>query len=64
MKHLSFNVMLDGRFICSLDMPITLDVINDYVGDMPVIRDGAISEFIERKHPSLRGKDYKIDFNI
>ena len=64
MKHISFDVMLNERFVCTLKMPITIDMVVDYVGDKPVLSDGAVSAFVETKRPSLRGKDYKIYFNV
>lgn len=54
--------MLNGRFVCTMRMPITLDVVVDYDGDKPVIDSRAFSEFVERKRPSLKGKKYNICF--
>lgn len=54
--------MLRERFVCTLRMPVTLDVIEDYIGDEPVIRSKAISAYVEKKRPSLKGKPYKIFF--
>ena len=59
---LQFDVMVHGRFVCSLRMPITLDMVTDYVGDQMVINDKAICKYIEKKRPSLKGKPYYICF--
>ena len=53
MKELIFDVMLNGRFVCTLKykfcplFPIELD---------------DLKKFIESKRPSLRGKNYRIAF--
>ena len=53
MKTLVFDVMLKGRFVCTLRMkycplfPLTVD---------------EICEFVERKRPTLKGKKYNIEF--
>lgn len=54
--------MLNERFVCTLRMPITLDVIEDYEGDKPVISRKAFHRFVEKMRPSLKGKPYKIFF--
>lgn len=54
--------MLNERFVCTLRMPITIEMVVDYVGDKLVISGGVFSEFIEKKRPSLIGKPYKICF--
>ena len=54
--------MLNGRFQGTFRIPITLDVIEDYVGDNPVIKSRAFSDFVEQKRPSLKGKPYNICF--
>lgn len=62
MKKLIFDVMLNDRFVCTLMMPITIDMVVDYLGDKPVIKDGAVSQYVEKKRPSLIGKPYKVCF--
>ena len=53
MKTLVFDVMLKGRFVCTLRMkycplfPLTVD---------------EICEFVESKRPTLKGKKYNIEF--
>lgn len=64
MKYITFDVMLNGRFQGTFRMPITLDVIEDYVGEKPVIKSRAFSDFVEQKRPSLKGKPYNIFFDI
>lgn len=62
MKKLIFDVMINDRFVCTLMMPITIDMVVDYLGDKPVIKDGVIKKYIEKKRPSLIGKPYKLYF--
>ena len=62
MEYIKFDVMLNERFVCTLRMPITIEMVVDYVGDKPVISGGVFSGFIEKKRPSLIGKPYKICF--
>ncbi len=64
MRQISFDVMLNERFICTLKMPITKDMVVDHIGERPVIKEEAFSDYVEKKRPSLRGKDYKIYFNV
>lgn len=53
MKKFRFDVMLHGRFVCTLVymfcplFPIELDDLKKFIGD---------------KRPSLKGKDYNIAF--
>lgn len=62
MKYITFDVMLKGRFVCTMRMPITFDVIEEFIGDKPVISNKAFSAYVEQKRPSLKGKPYKICF--
>ena len=62
MNIVKFDVMVGDRFIDTYRMPITLDVIVDYIGDRPVISGDAMKKFIEKKRPTLKYEDYKIFF--
>lgn len=53
MKKLVFDVMLNGRFICTLKY--------DYCPLFP-ITEGELSKFVESKRPTLKGKKYNIVF--
>lgn len=61
-KTLLLDIMLDGRFKCQLkyeiaSFPLVLDgeVVESYdISDL--------QEFVERERPSLKGKDFKIEF--
>lgn len=46
MKTFTFDIMLNGRFVCAL-FPIDLE---------------DLKKFILNKRPSLKGKDYRIAF--
>ena len=52
--------MLKGRFACTMRMPITFDVVEEYVNDKPVVLCDTISKYVENKRPSLKGKHYNI----
>ena len=53
MKKFRFDVMLHGRFVCTLVYmfcPLFLIELDE------------LTKFIEEKRPSLKGKDYNIAF--
>lgn len=53
MKKFKFDVMLHGRFVCSL--------VYKYSPLFPIELDD-LTRFIETKRPSLKGKGYNIAF--
>lgn len=53
MKHLFFDIMLDGRFICTLKYK--------YCALFPIDFED-LEKFILSKKPSLKGKDFRIMF--
>lgn len=59
-KIITFDVMLRDRFVCTLRMPLTFDIITGYEGDKPVIPVKAFEQFVERKRPTLKSEPYKI----
>lgn len=59
---ITFDVMLKGRFVCTMRMPVTFDMVLDYDGDTPVIDARAITRYVEQKRPSLAGSGYNICF--
>ena len=63
-QGIPFDVMLDGRWQCTLNMPITIEHVTRYDGDnIHVDYDVQdFKDFVESKRPSLKGKDYKIAF--
>lgn len=62
MKRITFDVMLNERFVCTMRIPLTFDMIDDYDGDTPIVNLKAIEHYVEDKRPSLKGKDYRICF--
>lgn len=51
MKTLTFDVMLNGRFVCTLKY--------EYCPLFPIdIND--LTKFVLKKRPTLKGKDYRI----
>ena len=61
-KTLLLDIMLNGRFKCQLKYE---------KNGFPLIMDGEVlesydasdlKEFVERERPSLKGKDFKIEF--
>jgi hypothetical protein len=61
-RSVMFDVMLKGRFVCTLSMEITPPRIAEWIGKMPVLKYKAIQDYVEQKRPSLRGKNYRIEF--
>ena len=51
MKELIFDVMLNGRFVCTLKYRFC---------PLFPITEEALAKFVEEKRPSLKGKNYKI----
>lgn len=51
MKELIFDVMLNGRFICTLKYRFC---------PLFPITEEELAKFVEEKRPSLKGKNYKI----
>ena len=53
MKDLIFDVMLNGRFVCTLAYPFC---------PLFTLTQKELEEFVEKKRPTLRGKNYNIIF--
>ena len=53
MKDLIFDVMLNGRFVCTLAYPFC---------PLFTLTQKELEEFIEKKRPTLKGKNYNIIF--
>ena len=51
MKDLIFDVMLNGRFVCTLKYRFC---------PLFPITEEELAKFVEEKRPSLKGKNYKI----
>lgn len=62
MKYITFDIMLKGRFVCTMRMPITVDDVEEYINDKPVVLCDTIYKYVEDKRPSLKCKPYKISF--
>lgn len=61
-RIIKFDVMNDGRFVCTMRMPITLDMITGYDGDTPIVDARKIQQYVEQKRPSLKRVKYNICF--
>ena len=59
-KRKIFDVMIEDRFVCTMCMPVTLDVIESYNGDEPVVSEAAIRRYVEQKRPTLKYENYRI----
>ena len=55
--------MIGDRFIATIKINLTLDLISDYIDDVPAISYNALIKHVEERKPSLKGKDYRIIFN-
>ena len=53
-KKIYLDIMLNGRFFCQ--MPY------EYCPLFP-IKEKEVQQFVEKKRPSLKGKDYSINFS-
>lgn len=53
MKDLIFDVMLNGRFVCTLKYRFC---------PLFLITEEELAKFVEEKRPSLKGKNYNIAF--
>ena len=51
---LSFDIMQGGRYVTTMKMPFCR---------LFAISDRDITEYVENKLPTLKGADYKIEFN-
>ena len=62
-KTISFDVMLDGRYVNTFNLLVTEDLVTDRI-DVIVFNYNKINEMakalVEKKMPSLKYKDYKI----
>lgn len=61
-EYIKFDVMLKGRFVCTLRLPLSFDIIDSYDGDKPVVDYSVFERFVEQKRPTLKGKPYEIYF--
>ena len=62
-KRISVDIMIGERFIATMKINLTLDLISDYTDDVPALSYNALIKHIEERNPSLKGKDYRIMFN-
>ena len=54
MRDLIFDVMLNGRYVCTLAYPFC---------PLFTLTQKELEEFVEKKRPTLKGKKYNIIFN-
>jgi hypothetical protein len=62
MKKLVFDIMVGDKFYRTMRMPITLDVIVGYDGEMPIYDIKKIEEWVLQKCPTLKHDNYRICF--
>ena len=55
--------MIGERFIATMKINLTLELISDYIDDVPSISYNELIKHVEERKPSLKGKDYRIIFN-
>lgn len=58
--EVKFDVMLNGRFMRTLRMPIDFNDISGYEGDRPIVTEGAFKKFVRQKMPSVAMMPYTI----
>jgi hypothetical protein len=61
-RNVKFDVMLNDRFVCTLNMELAPHRIAEWIAKMPVLKYKAIQDYVEQKRPSLRGNYYRIEF--
>lgn len=61
-NKLTFDIMSNDRFVCTMRMPITLDMITGYDGETPIVDARKIQQYVEQKRPSLKHVKYNICF--
>lgn len=61
-NRLTFDIMSNDRFVCTMRMPITLDMVVGYEGDKPILDAGKLKRYVEEKRPSLKYVKYNICF--
>lgn len=59
-KCITFDVMLCGRFVCTLHMPLYM--ADGYENGKCVVSHQTLLRFVESKRPTLKGKPYNICF--
>lgn len=62
MKTLTFDIMVGDRFYKTMRMPITIDLIADYIGDKPVYDAKKIEQWVLKKCPTLKYDNFTIHF--
>lgn len=63
MKTLTFDIMIDDKFVCTLSLQVDVGMIDEYVSwggvIQPVINADVLHERILGLRPSLRDKDFR-----
>lgn len=62
MKTLTFDIMSNGRFVHTMRIPLTLDIIEGYEGDMPILNAEKLKQCVETRMPTLKYEKYEICF--
>lgn len=62
-KKVFLDVMLDDRYVATLTYPVSLKNVRQDDGKLSFSVDySELTAFVERERPSLRGKQYRIEF--
>lgn len=59
-KYITFDVMLQDKFICTLRLPLYL--ADGYENGRYIVSKETMMHFVESKRPKLKGKPYNICF--
>ena len=60
MKKLTFNIMVGDKFYRTMHMPITIDMVEGYDGEQPIIKGEKIKEWVLKKCPTLKYDNFTI----
>lgn len=61
-KKLVLDIMMGEKYYKTLRLPITLEMIDGYEGDEPILKLEKIKEAVEEALPSLKYREYRICF--
>lgn len=61
-RRITFNIMSDGRFVCTMRVPLTFDLISGYDGEKPIVNMDRLKKYVEDRRPSLKYRKYNICF--
>lgn len=62
MENLKFDIMIGDKFFQTMRVPITFDMLVGYNGDKPIIDGEKLTDYVLKKHPTLKYQKFMICF--